>query len=213
MRDGAENSMHRIVHAVTLAAFALVSGAALATEIPPFAAPDPTLGATPWQGFYAGVSLGYQHGFVGNSPARPSGVEGGIQGGHNWQRNQFVFGVEADLQASDANDTFAAWKFSNPWFGTLRGRAGFAVNNVLLYGTLGLAYGTLRAHSALSGVRESKVEVGWVGGGGIEIALMSNWTARAEYLYVDLGAQPYALTGLSHGIDASFVRLGVNYRF
>jgi len=159
------------------------------------------------------VSFGYQRGFLDNSPARPSGVAGGIQGGANWQRNQFVFGAEADLQVSDADDTFAAWKFSNPWFGTLRGRAGFAMNNVLLYGTLGLAYGTLRAHSGLSGLRESKFEVGWAGGGGIEIALMSNWTARAEYLYVDLGAQPFALTGLSHGIDASFVRLGVNYRF
>src|SRR6267142_496513 len=40
-----------------------------------------------------------------------------------------------------ANDTFAAWKFSNPWFGTLRGRAGYAMNNVLLYATFGLAYG------------------------------------------------------------------------
>jgi outer membrane immunogenic protein len=68
---------------------------------------------------------------------------------------------------------------------------------VLLYGTLGLAYGTLRAHSLLLGLRESKFEVGWAGGGGVEVALMSNWTARAEYLYVDLGARPYALTGLA----------------
>jgi outer membrane immunogenic protein len=159
------------------------------------------------------VNLGYQHGFLDNSPASPSGIAGGVQTGGNWQRNQFVFGVEADLQASDANDRFANWKFSNPWFGTLRGRAGFAMNNVLLYGTLGLAYGTLRANSALSGARESKVEIGWAAGGGVEVALASNWTARAEYLYVDFGAQAYALTGLSHGIDASFVRLNVNYRF
>jgi outer membrane immunogenic protein len=201
--------MHRTVHAVAFAAFALVSGDALTAEVSPFAAP----GAYHWQGFYAGVNLGYQRGFLSNSPARPSGVAGGIQGGYNWQRNQFVFGAEADLQASDADDMFAAWKFSNPWFGTLRGRVGVAINNVLLYGTLGLAYGTLRAHSALLGLRESKFEVGWAAGGGVEVALMSNWTARAEYLYVDLGARPYALTGLSHGIDASILRLGVNYRF
>ena len=201
--------MHRTVHAVAFAAFALGSGDALTAEVSPFAAP----GAYHWQGFYAGVNLGYQRGFLSNSPARPSGVAGGIQGGYNWQRNQFVFGAEADLQASDADDMFAAWKFSNPWFGTLRGRVGVAMNNVLLYGTLGLAYGTLRAHSALLGLRESKFEVGWAAGGGVEVALMSNWTARAEYLYVDLGARPYALTGLSHGIDASILRLGVNYRF
>ena len=59
------------------------------------------------------------------------------------QFGQFVFGAETDLQVSGADDTFASWKFSNPWFGTLRGRAGVAMNNVMFYGTLGLAYGTL----------------------------------------------------------------------
>ena len=46
-----------------------------------------------------------------------------------------------------ASDTFAPWQFSNPWFGTVRGRAGVAVNNVLVFGTAGLAYGDLRVDS------------------------------------------------------------------
>ena len=66
-----------------------------------------------------------------------------MQAGYNGQFGQFVFGGETDLQVSDADDTFAPWKFSNPWFGTLRARAGFAMSNVLFYGTVGLAYGTL----------------------------------------------------------------------
>ena len=52
-----------------------------------------------------------------------------------------MLGAEADIQGSGANDTFAAYKFSNPWFGTVRGRAGYAMNNVLVYATGGLAYG------------------------------------------------------------------------
>ena len=76
-----------------------------------------------------------------NSSTDPSGIAGGLQAGYNWQNGQFVFGGETDLQFSGADDTFAPWKFSNPWFGTLRARAGYAMNNILFYGTAGLAYG------------------------------------------------------------------------
>jgi outer membrane immunogenic protein len=61
-----------------------------------------------------------------------------VQGGYNMQFGQFVFGGEADLGASGASDTFASWRFSNPWFGTVRGRDGVALDNILFYGTLGL---------------------------------------------------------------------------
>ncbi len=108
-----------------------------------------------WQGPYVGANLGYQWGWrSATTPAKPSGVVGGVQAGYNWQIGQFVFGGETDLQVSDADDTFAPWKFSNPWFGTLRARAGFAMSNVLFYGTVGLAYGTLNMQSTLTDVSE-----------------------------------------------------------
>ena len=116
-------------------------------------APGPAYAAAPfsgynWNGAYVGANLGYQWGKVVNwGNAAPSGVMGGGQVGYNWQSGWFVFGVEADIQASGANDTFAAYKFSNPWFGTLRGRAGYAMNNVLFYGTGGLAYGGARVEA------------------------------------------------------------------
>src|SRR5437763_1286038 len=79
-------------------------------------------------------------GAADNNPTKPSGFAGGVQAGYNWQQNgPWVFGIEGDIQASGAEQTFAPWKFSNPWFGTLRGRAGYALNNVLFYGTGGLA--------------------------------------------------------------------------
>src|SRR5476651_1053141 len=97
-----------------------------------------------WAGFYAGANVGYDWGKITNSAISPNGLAGGIQGGYNFQSGQFVFGGETDIQVTGANDTFAPYKFSNPWFGTLRARAGFAMNNILFYGTLGLAYGDVK---------------------------------------------------------------------
>src|SRR4051812_11966510 len=81
----------------------------------------PQTGRATWQGPYVGANLGYQWSAITGNPARPSGLTGGAQAGYNWQSNQLVLGAEADIQFSSANDTFAPWKFSNPWFGTLRG--------------------------------------------------------------------------------------------
>jgi outer membrane immunogenic protein len=140
-------------------------------------------------------------------------VMGGIQGGRNWQIGKFVFGAETDLQLSDASDQFAQWKFSNPWFGTARARAGYAMNNVLFYGTIGLAYGTLKSINTITAVTESKTSIGWAGGLGAEVGFSGNWTAKAEYLYVDLGDRNHVLQGARLGIDSNLLRLGVNYRF
>jgi outer membrane immunogenic protein len=164
-----------------------------------------------WLGPYLGVNLGYQWGSVTNSSADPGGITGGIQGGYNWQNGPFVYGVEADFQGSGAEDTFAAYKFSNPWFGTFRGRAGYALNNILFYGTLGFAYG--RGRVEIAGLSETHLHPGWVAGGGLEVGLTPNWSAKAEYLFVDLSDESFALTGLSHGFRSNLMRLGVNYRF
>jgi outer membrane immunogenic protein len=166
-----------------------------------------------WQGAYVGANLGYQWSDASNSPVNPSGVAGGVQAGYNWQFGQFVFGAETDLQASGANDTFAPWKFSNPWFGTARARGGVMMSNVMFYGTLGVAYGTLKAQSTMSGVTESRTAAGWSGGAGLEVALIGNWTARAEYLYVNLDDRSFVLDGSTHGIVSNLLRLGINYRF
>ena len=167
-----------------------------------------------WEGPYVGANLGYQWGSISANPTRPGGFAGGIQAGYTWQRQQFVFGAETDLQLSGAEDVFAPWKFSNPWFGTLRGRAGFLLNNnTLFYATAGLAYGSLTAQSTTTGVTETKAHPGWTAGIGVEMAISGNWTAKVEYLYVNLYDRAYALTVANNGMDASILRMGVNYRF
>jgi outer membrane immunogenic protein len=134
------------------------------------------------------------------------------------------------------------------WFGTVRGRLGVAVTpRVLFYGTGGLAYGRVSTSGSVSAINvsgspgsgdnlaftpvaanfnSSTVKVGWSAGAGIEGAFADNWSARLEYLYVDLGtvsgslATPViALSGAplvvgyrSHVTD-NILRFGVNYRF
>nr|GAJ32823.1 31 kDa outer-membrane immunogenic protein precursor [Bradyrhizobium sp. DOA9] len=169
------------------------------------------LNAYSWAGPYLGGNIGYEWGSVDNNPTKPSGFVGGVQAGYNFQNGPWVFGVEGDIQAAGADDTFAPWKFSNPWFGTLRGRAGYSFSNVLFYGTAGLAFGELRAQTF--GWSESHTTAGWTIGAGAEVGLAPNWSAKLEYLYIDLSTSQFAITGVSNGYSASVVRAGVNYRF
>jgi outer membrane immunogenic protein len=203
--------MKKAIMAMAIATAA--SGSAAAADLPRGPAPyyPPPASIYNWTGPYAGLNLGYEWGKVTNNVTEPSGIAGGGQIGYNWQLGQFVFGVETDIQASAADDTFAPYKFSNPWFGTLRGRAGFAINNVMLYGTAGLAYGELKGE--FFGLEEDKTLVGWTAGAGIEYGFTQNWSAKLEYLYMDLSSRTYSITGVDNGLHSSFLRLGVNYHF
>jgi outer membrane immunogenic protein len=164
-----------------------------------------------WAGPYLGGNLGYAWGSVDNNQTKPSGFAGGAQAGYNWQTGPWVFGVEGDIQATGAEDTFAPWKFSNPWFGTLRGRAGYALSNILFYGTAGLAFGELRGETF--GLSESHTNAGWTAGAGAEFAFAPNWSAKLEYLYVDLANSGFTITHMSNGYRFGTVRAGVNYHF
>jgi outer membrane immunogenic protein len=166
-----------------------------------------------WAGFYLGGNIGYAWGSVANNPTKPSGVAGGVQAGFNWQQpgSPWVFGVEGDIQANAAEETFAPWKFSNPWFGTVRGRVGYAFDNVLFFGTGGLAFGELRANTF--GLSESHTNAGWTVGAGAEMGFAQHWSAKIEYLYVDLANSNFVITGASNGYRFGLIRAGVNYRF
>ena len=164
-----------------------------------------------WARPYLGVNLGYAWGSVADNPTKPSGFVGGVQAGYNFQSGSFVFGIEGDIQATGAEETFAQWKFSNPWFGTIRGRAGFAFNNVMFFGTGGLAFGELRATTF--GLTESHTNAGWTLGAGAEMAIDRNWSAKIEYLYVDLANSNFVVTGASNGYRFGLIRAGINYRF
>ena len=204
-------SMIAIAGALSLAAMASAAPAADLYGGQPYAPYAPAAaGPYGWAGPYVG-EISAISGALSNSGADPSGIAGGFQGGYNWQFGQFVVGGETDFQLSDAASVFANYKFTNPWFGTLRGRAGFTMNNILFYGTLGLAYG--RGQVDIGSIGDTQMHAGWTAGGGLEVGLTRNWSVKAEYLYIDLGSENYALTRTTNDPTSNLLRFGVNYRF
>jgi len=205
--------MSKTIHcaAVALAlTLATSAGAADLSYRQPYTVSQPLNGYS-WAGPYIGGNLGYAWGSVSNSPTEPAGVFGGVQGGYNFQTGQWVYGLEGDILASGASDRFAGWKYSNPWFSTVRGRVGFAMNNLFVYGTGGLAFGELKAD--LLGRMENHTTAGWTIGAGAEIGLTQNWSAKIEYLYVDLSTHNFTIANTTNGYHFGSLRLGVNYRF
>ena len=134
-----------------------------------------------------------------------NGVIGGGQLGYNWQREKWLFGLEADIQGSDENGsgdvcTVAGCPAGSAvfnrdyrlnWFGTARGRVGFLpAERILLYATGGLAYGGFSGSSSTQPTNFgnwSQFRAGWTVGAGAEAALGNNWSVKFEYLYMDLG--------------------------
>ena len=206
--------MKKIILIAAMAATSVL-GAANAADLPrgpaPYYPSPAPIGVYNWGGFYAGANVGYDWGKITNTSIQPSGIAGGLQGGYNWQWGQFVAGGETDIQATAADDTFAPYKFSNPWFGTLRARAGYAMSNMLFYATAGLAYGDVTGE--INSLDETHTEVGWTAGLGMEVGFAPNWSAKVEYLYMDLGDRTFTITGVNNGYQGNLLRFGVNYHF
>jgi outer membrane immunogenic protein len=209
---GEVNMRHTFKCALVMGAF--VTGTAHAADLPNYNSPiySPAPQVSNWQGLYVGGHVGYRFGSVANSGFDPSGFSGGLSLGYDWQNQDLVIGAVTDLNLSGAKDRVAGARFDERWFGTTRARIGYSFGNVLPYLTAGIAYGGLRLNDGLGGV-EGKTHFGWTVGAGMEVRLTGNWSATAEYLYIDLGERAYALTGQRHDYDASLVKLGVNYRF
>lgn len=185
----------------------------------PAPAPAPVVSAPPvfsWTGFYIGGNAGYSWG-KGKDAADfygldPSGWSAGGQVGYNYQFvNNVLVGVEADLQGGDISSGAYGLSSKLDYVGTVRARLGYAFDRVLPYVTGGLAYGKNTITDF--GFSDSNTHVGWTVGGGVEYALTNNWTARAEYLYTDLGSKTYDNIGADAGVTSSTTRLGVNYKF
>jgi outer membrane immunogenic protein len=256
-----------------------------------------------WSGFYAGLNVGNgwgsssttsnfndatSGGLLSSSAGKfdMNGAIGGGQIGYNWQQANWVFGIEADIQASGQRGSASAacagasatlngactlghlggaiqegdvevddaglpvtssLNQKLKWFGTARARLGTTITpSILLYATGGLAYGEISTTETVNGVNisgvpgqngatqtpvsatfsNSETKVGWTAGAGIEGALGGNWTAKLEYLYLDLGTTSgsfttpivapsggFLATGYSSHFTDNILRVGVNYRF
>jgi outer membrane immunogenic protein len=190
-----------------------------------------------WAGIYVGLNGGY--GFANSTWTSSIGTSGTIGGsggllggtlGANFQVNQFVFGLESDVDYSRLESSkssticlvsgFVTCQTQNTWLSTVRGRAGFALDRVLFYATAGGAFGNVQP--IVDGLSSSTTtRAGWTAGVGVEVAVAQwNWTAKLEYLYVDLGNASCTTACFSPpgpaftvGLTDSLLRGGLNYKF
>jgi outer membrane immunogenic protein len=190
---------------------------------PPYVPPEPVYAA--WSGFYVGVNGGYGFGKSSwSNPAVSPSPQGFVAGGtlgYNLQTGTWVWGLEGDIdysgmKGSDDGCSAGSCETKATWVGTARLRVGYAGwNNFMPYITGGGALAGLKASSALGDA--SSTRFGWTAGAGLEYAFMSNWSAKVEYLYADLGSfdcNACSATG-ANTVDFStnLVRAGINYRF
>jgi opacity protein-like surface antigen len=230
----------------------------------PYAKAPVAAAPSSWAGFYLGAHGGYGWGddpgstpqvvFPGGSSAntggiKPAGWVGGAQLGYNWQYDRVVTGLEIDLSAADLNGSSNTATASGlgrtvtvsadekvKYLGTMRGRLGWlAMDNLLLYGTAGLAWERLERidneiETTAAGITSlvstnPSDHFGWVAGVGGEMKLGgSNWIGRFEYLHYDFGRTNTdgTISFSVPGINATFtagrqtidvMRAGVSYRF
>jgi outer membrane immunogenic protein len=138
-----------------------------------------------------------------------------------------VFGVEADFQSSTAKGTVTATvpaygmvgTEKEPWFGTIGGRLGYAVDRTLIYATGGGVYGNAKltgTDTAVGAFSDSVSFWTWTAGGGIEQMFLPNWSAKIEYLYVgspDKTPAPPLTAFVNGSAHANIVRAGINFHF
>jgi outer membrane immunogenic protein len=213
-----------------------LAGGAVAADLPrqaamPAKAPAYMAPIYNWSGLYLGLNGG---GAWGHSRWTDSagttgnfGLSGALIGGtlgFNWQAAQAVFGLEGDLAWSNIDGNISTGicatgcTTENNWLGTFRGRLGWAFDRFMPYLTGGVAFGDVDIkRPGFAGASDS--QAGWTLGGGVEFALPGNWTAKGEYLYVDLGdttcsAANCGGTGATEvDFNTHLLRAGLNYRF
>ncbi len=214
-------------------ALVAVSGAAEAADMyrkaPPATPIETPVSVYNWTGFYAGANVGGEFmrdranvgGVVGSLNA--GSVFGGVQAGYNFQNGPWVFGVEGDVGYGRPSKTGTfgptVVKTQEGVNGTLRARAGYAVDRTLVYGTGGLAVANFSTTATnLGGTeRAQSTRAGYVIGAGVEHAVTNNVSVKGEYLYEGFGSVNNAFVAPAvatrQSLSDHIVRVGVNYKF
>ncbi|MEJ0050639.1 MAG: outer membrane beta-barrel protein [Methylovirgula sp.] len=218
---------------------------------PPVYAPPPPVFS--WTGVYIGGQVGYEWGHTSvalDVPGGPAtgfhdqGVVGGGHVGYNYEIGSLggflpglggtgggiVVGIEGDVNGASYTGSDPALagtillRDRTEVDASIRGRVGVAFDRVLIYGTGGAAFGSIRNSldaPGLIGEAHETGRVGWTAGGGIEYAIDNNWSIRAEYRYTDYGH--YDTTYTSFPVVGPFslryhdtdnrVQAGFSYKF
>jgi outer membrane immunogenic protein len=211
----------RFASLVAATALVAVSGPVLAADLgspeplPMPAAPVAAAPANDWTGFYLGALLGYTFGSAETTAADVDidGLDGGAYAGVNYQFNNFVLGAEGDIIISGVDGDDAGISVDQGLNGSLRARAGIALDQFLLYGTGGVA--VTKAELADTTGSEDQMLWGWTVGVGGEAMIMPNVTARVEYRYTDYQNETFDLGAgpVDSDLTTNSVRAGVGVKF
>jgi outer membrane immunogenic protein len=201
-----------------------------------------------WTGFYVGAYVDNTWSKTGastvdNVSGGSSGFNtdtsrwgGGVQLGFDYMLpSRLVLGVAADISSGGTKTTtisdpsgISANQTTVFDSETIRGRFGYAADNVLFYATGGFAWsnaqfvrtqltGALNTATAGTDEAVNKGLMGWTAGGGIAYAFAQNWNVFAEYRYTSFGfssfSLPFSQLTTTTTTTVSTVELGVNYKF
>ena len=228
---------------VAAVALGAATGSSSAADLPrrmPVKAAPPVV-TYDWSGFYIG---GYYGTAVEHAKGQTDGVISGVAGvndmaltvggtvGYNWQfAPRWLVGLEADIGFMGVDHTFKQW--SSPtitgskadWDATVRARFGYVTGPSLLYVTGGAAFvhitdtfGGDGFPVAAPAIANTTTKTGWTAGGGIETKLSRNWSAKTEYLFIDVGTTSFVsnpfgiLAGTTFDHSYHVIKTGLNYK-
>jgi len=162
-------------------------------------------------------------------------VDGAVYGaliGYNWQRGSLVYGLEAAINGSAMDGStdcgffgFADCERNLSYYGTAVGRLGYAMQNILLYGFGGVAWGEVETDVSIAGfdldaLSGDTTHVGWTAGVGLDFALTRNIIAGVQYEHVALGEESYEIfsgpnVDIDNNVDMDFdvVKFRAIYKF
>jgi opacity protein-like surface antigen len=201
-------------------ALANAAASALAISFCTFAAaadltrrPPPPLIST-WDGFYVGAHLGA----VGSSEdisgvsTDPSGVLGGLQAGYNHMLSpNWLIGIEGELSWTSASGSSLDFQSNHHWYDTLDARGGYVMGSWLFYGKVGGAW--MNADYSTPGSATSVTRGGFDIGAGAEYMFAPQWSAKAEYTFLDFGRDNLPFSGFTVDTEVHEFKVGVNYHF
>ena len=199
---------------------------------------DPNGPYTNWAGAYLGLNGGYGFGssqwtlgLLGTGVFDTSGFLFGGTAGFNYPISAVMVGVEGDVDwsglsgsapncAVNGSGAAASCQTKSNLLGTARARVGYTLDRTLIYVTGGAAIAPVQTGLNPPSTFDTATKLGWAAGAGVEFAFAGNWSAKVEYLFVDLAmssCSSVANCGTAAGSSVAFtenvVRGGFNYRF
>lgn len=171
-------------------------------------------GAKDWTGNYVGGQFGASSSKFPSPFSDRTGALMGVVAGRTVQSGKFVMGGELEANFAEAEHRIGhGGELQQSWNGNAKAKAGIAIDQTLVYGTLG--YGATK----FKGKGKTTDAPGWNGGvvlgAGVEQVVSGPLSVKAEYDYQRYSGVKSEVNGVSQKNDLNnhSLKAGLNYRF